>query len=165
MRRDENDQPMEANGRWSYRGAIHDASRWPLVVMRLPADGSDEEWAVFLERVHLCFDDAWREKSHYIGEFCTILDISEVTNNDARRRKDWDQMLERYATELHRDSLGSAVVLSSAIGRFIFTAVTWLEAARGGKRPPTEVFSTYAEAEAWCVEKLAAAGLKPAPAA
>ena len=155
------EEPVDVGGRWTYAGVVHDLSRWPLVVIILPASGTDEGWARLLERMELCFDDQWRKDNGLLGRSCALMDISRVTDNNAIRRKQWDELLARNEEVFFRDTIANALVITSTLGRFIYTALTWLEAARGAKRPPHTVFGTYLEAEAWVIEKLAEAGLSP----
>lgn len=144
--------------RWTRAGAVHDASRWPLVKITLPATGSDAMWQAFLQRMEKTFDDEWRRQLGCVGSYCVLLDISAVTDNNAQRRRDWDQLLARHEHIIQRDCVGIAVVLQSVVARFIYTAVTWLEEARGGKKVPSAVFSTFADAHHWCEVKLREAG-------
>ena len=153
-------EPTATTSLWTFEGASHDATRWPLVVITLPAGGTDEAWQAFLDRCELCLSDTWRRQNHFEGRYATLLDISAVTDNNAKRRREWDALLARNDDVIQRDSLGTAVVLKSAIGRFIFTALQWLEAARGGKRQNVEVFRDFEDAEAWCAEQLEAEGLR-----
>ena len=55
------------------------------------------------------------------------------------------------------------MVLTSALALYIFTALTWLESARGGERSLVEVFRNVEDAEAWCVQQLEAGGLRVPP--
>ena len=155
------EQPVYEDGRWSCAGLVHDATRWPLVTVTFPNDGPEPAWKAFLAHVELCFDDEWREQHGYTGRHATILDISQVTSNDATRRKQWDELVGRYEHITLRDSVGNAVVIVSRLGRYIYTALTWLEAARGGKTAPHQTFPTLEEARKWCVSQLAREGLTP----
>lgn len=122
------------------------------MVLTLPSGGTEDAWQAFLARSALCLSDEWRRQNHFEGKYATLLDLSAVTDNNAKRRREWDALMEANAAVIKRDSVGTALVLTSAVGRFIVTALQWLEAARGGERQLIEVFKT---AETLCVARLA----------
>lgn len=153
-RRATNGAPGEAGRRWQHEGILHDSTTWPIVTIRLPATGSDEAWASFLQYMEETIDPTWRQQHHCQGQSSTIVDLRGVTQNNAKQRREWDAVIARNADAIATFSAGTAVVLDSRVGRFIYAAATWLERARNDNSPPSAAFANVESAKRWCWERL-----------
>ena len=97
----------------------YDESRWPFVVVTMPStDPSDHEFAQHLDHISSYFDR--RER------FGLIIDARQAPPLNAERRR---SVAERLDRDLERDPelyVGTAVVLSSPVGRAVLKVITWM---------------------------------------
>ncbi len=125
-------------------GAIEvDESRWPLVVIRWPAELiSDESIDAFLTRgrAHL----ARRER------FASLHDGVRASGLNGKQRRRMAEHVTENREALARYHAAAAIVAPSSLVRGIITAVNWVAPPPF----PQETFATFAQAEAWLRTKL-----------
>lgn len=128
--------------------AIHiDDSRFPLVVIRYVGSTSDQEFEQYLSQMEELV--LARRATNAV-----ILDASKADAASATQRRMQAEWMKAHETTLRRYSVGNAFVITSTVVRGALTAIFWLQPPA----VPSDVFSTYAAAEAWALERLAAAG-------
>jgi hypothetical protein len=126
-------------------GLIFDESAWPLVYVRYPSNGLDDEGLeVFLERVMSYLRR--RDK------FACLIDCRGMTMahtaNQRRRITNWLEEPELQRLSPH--AIAMAVLFRSALIRGALTAVNWI------KPPPAPVkaFGSVAESAPWLRQRL-----------
>jgi hypothetical protein len=126
-------------------GLIFDESAWPLVYVRYPSNGLDDEGLeVFLERVMSYLRR--RDK------FACLIDCRGMTMahtaNQRRRITNWFE--EPELQRLSPNAIAMAVLFRSALIRGALTAVNWI------KPPPAPVkaFGSVAESAPWLRQRL-----------
>ncbi|MBW1757100.1 MAG: hypothetical protein JRJ80_13135 [Deltaproteobacteria bacterium] len=126
-------------------GLIFDESAWPLVYVRYPSNGLDDEGLeVFIERVMSYLRR--RDK------FACLIDCRGMTMahtaNQRRRLTNW--FAEPELQRLSPHAIAMAVLFRSALIRGALTAVNWI------KPPPAPVkaFGSVAESAPWLRERL-----------
>lgn len=121
---------------------IVDESKWPLVVVRYPAEYDLQDWLTHGNRLNSILD---REVP-----FAYIAETSMARPaNSAERKISGDSHRARHAA-WEKYCLGCGVVLRSAINRGVLTAIQWLHPYPY----PMEAFATYEQAETWVLRKL-----------
>lgn len=133
--------------------AIHiDDSAFPLVVIRYVGSTSDEEFQRYLSRMEELVV-ARREIN------AVILDASKADAATAKQRKMQADWMKGHEAALRRYCVGNAFVITSTVVRGALTAIFWLQPPAA----PSSVFGSFAAAEAWALEQLAAAGAPASP--
>jgi hypothetical protein len=129
----------------------YDESRWPFVVVTMPAeDVSDRDFATHLDRVSGYFSRGER--------FGLVIDARDAPPLNAERRRLVAERIDRDV-ERHRDQLiGSAVLLSSPIGRGVFKVIMWMTRSSH----PMRSFAAVEPALQW-LRGLVVAGRTPKP--
>jgi hypothetical protein len=117
---------------------INDTSAWPLCRISMP-------------RVAMTATE-FEQHLQYIGNlfrrsepFGLLIDARGGAPPSARERQAIGQRMREWFERSPRGMVGMAVVLSSAIERGVFTAITWA----AGKTYPSRAFGTPEEAERW----------------
>ncbi len=129
----------------------YDESRFPLVLVRPRGKATDAE----VEALLAAFKRPLNRREKYVEIFDgTHADPGSPTQR--RRIADW---MRAHTSLISTYSLGTAIVIPSALVRGALTAVFWIQPMPC----PYTVVSTMAEAEAWAEEKLRAAGLAVPP--
>jgi hypothetical protein len=126
-------------------GLIFDESAWPLVYVRYPSNGLDDEGLeVFIERVMSYLRR--RDK------FACLIDCRGMTMahtaNQRRRLTNW--FAEPELQRLSPHAIAMAVLFRSALIRGALTAVNWI------KPPPAPVkaFGSVTESAPWLRQRL-----------
>ena len=116
----------------------YDESNWPFAVITMPSEAlSDQEFTAHLDRISAYFVRA--------EPFGLVLDARRSPPLSADRRRlvaeRIDHDLERHGAVL----FGTAVVLSSAVGRGVFKVIVWLTRSQ----QPMMSFAELEPALAW----------------
>jgi hypothetical protein len=131
---------------------IHvDDTRHPLVVVTFEGDLTDAELAHYLAE----------KESRVLARrrlSATVVDATNVRSVTARQRRMQAEWIEKHEETLARYSVGSAFVITSSLVQGTLTAILWLKPMP----TPHVVVGTFAEAEAWCREKLRERGVEAA---
>jgi hypothetical protein len=135
-------------------GLIFDESAWPLVYVRYPSNGLDDEGLeIFLDRIMSYLRR--RDK------FACLIDCRGMTMahtaNQRRRITDW--LAEPELQRLAPHAIAMAVLFRSALIRGALTAVNWI------KPPPTSVkaFGSVADSAPWLRQRLVEEGISLTP--
>jgi len=125
-------------------GLIFEESAWPLVYVRYPSNGlNDQGLEVFLERVMSYL----RRRDR----FACLIDCRGMTiahtANQRRRIAEW--LAEPELQRLSPDAIAIAVLFRSALIRGALTAVNWI------KPPPAAVkaFGSVADRAPWLLQR------------
>ncbi len=129
-----------------------DLSRHPLVIVTFDGLATDREFEEYLSAMTRQILDR-NELS------VTILDASRSGRAPATQRKKQAEWLQQHQARLRQYSLGTAFVITSPLVRGVLTAILWMQSLP----TPHTVVGTFAEAERWALERLAAAGLSASP--
>jgi len=131
--------------------AFHcDDSHWPLFRISVTSSAmNDAEFMAFLATV-----DGLPLRGN---RFAMLVDVRVAEPLSAQRRRIIGKHVEAFNARHPGAMVGTAIVMSSAIWRGVFTAINWL------LRHPQKIraFTTIAEAEAWLRAELRE---PPAPA-
>ena len=117
---------------------VVDTQRWPLVVVRYPAEMTEAEWNAQADDL-----DAVLERG---ARFVLLSDASRVVNApSAKQRRFAAERIRARRDEWARYCAGAAFVSPSPLVRGVMTAINW------ASPPPftQRVFATVEEAEAW----------------
>jgi hypothetical protein len=116
----------------------YDESKWPLLVVKMPAVAvSDQAFAVHLAKMSAYFARGER--------FGFVVDALEAPPLNAIRRRQVADLIDREM-ELHGDNLiGLAVALSSPVARGVFKVIQWTSRTRH----PMMSFDAVEPALAW----------------
>ncbi len=135
-------------------GLIFDESAWPLVYVRYPSNGLDDEGLeIFLDRIMSYLRR--RDK------FACLIDCRGMTMahtaNQRRRITDW--LAEPELQRLAPHAIAISVLFRSALIRGALTAVNWI------KPPPAPVkaFGSVADSAPWLRQRLAEEGISLTP--
>jgi hypothetical protein len=117
---------------------INDLSGWPLCRVTMPRTAmAPAEFDQHLEDIA----DLFRRSQ----PFGLLLDARGAAPPSARERQEIGRRMREWYARSPRGMVGMAVVLSSAIERGVFTAITWA----AGATFPSRAFRTPEEAEHW----------------
>ena len=134
-------------------GLMFDEQAWPLLYIRFPAKGlNDESLEAFIERYDEYLDR--REPFAAISDSRGVL--KAINANQRKRMVVW---FEKTWNVAKKYNVANAVLLKSAMVRGALTAVFWMKAPPG----PTKAFGSVAEAAPWLRERLEAAGVTITP--
>jgi len=124
----------------------NDTSQWPVCRISFPRSAlSATEWDAHLDFIGSLFARS--------GPFALLIDARGAPPPSARQRRAIGQRLRQWHQSHPLGMVGMAFVMSSAIERGVFTAISW---AAGGTFP-SRAFSLPEDAEPWPREALAAA--------
>jgi hypothetical protein len=124
-----------------------DVDVFPVITVVFAEDGcSDED----IEHMIRGFQGVLRRRE----KFSVIIDGGGLTAIPNARQRARAAEYEREAEAVIRQfNVGSALVVDSALGRGVITALRWISKATA----PEAVFATPAEAGRWCIAQLEAA--------
>lgn len=125
-----------------------DESRWPLVLITFQGVPSDEVFDEYLAGMRRLLDK--KEKHVY------LLDGRKGGLLSREQRIKQGRWLKENKEDIVLYSLGAAVVLNSAVLRFVLTTIFLIQSPLA----PQVVVSTMEEGRAWTAERLWIAGLK-----
>ena len=116
----------------------HDESRWPYVVVTLPArELTDSEYVEYLDGLK-----RYRSRREPFG---FVLDVRMAPPLNAERRRLTAERMDQDIQPDGRGCIGVAVVLSSPVARAVFKAIGWLR-----QRPyPFVAVSSVEQGLAW----------------
>jgi hypothetical protein len=100
------------------------------------------------------FQDHLDSLSHLFARatpFAILIDCRGASPPSARERQTIGARMRRWHQDHPGQLVGLGVVLSSAIERGVFTAISWA----AGKGSPARAFATPQDAEAWLLAELA----------
>jgi hypothetical protein len=123
---------------------INDTSQWPLCRIsfsRLALSAPEFD-------AHLAFVDDLFTRS---GPFALLIDARGAPPLSARQRRAIGQRIRQWHQSHPLGVVGIAVVMTSAIERGVFTAISWAAV----KTFPSRAFSAPEDAEHWLLEALA----------
>lgn len=97
----------------------YDESKWPWVVVTMPAEPlTDDAFAEHLQRISSYFTRGAR--------FGLVMDARKVAAPlNQERRRQVAELIDREVAAHGEHLIGTAVVLSSAVGRGVFKVIQW----------------------------------------
>lgn len=98
-----------------------DTSLWPVVVCTPRGNLSDKEY----QQMFAAFDELWRRGQ----KFVTITDTRFNDTATARQRQLIGEWVKKNGPTIQRHSLGSVLIVESAIVRGALTAISWVSQA------------------------------------
>lgn len=128
-------------------GIDFDATYFPLVQITNHEGTTDAEYVALCARLDALLDKGQR--------FVSLVDATGLAMPSASQRRIIADWLPEAKPRLQQQSLGSALVMRSALQRGSITALNWVV------RPyvPMAAFEARPEALAWCKDQLEKAGL------
>src|SRR5690606_41870075 len=108
-----------------------DTSAWPVVVITPHGEASDAQYLEMFRKI----EGLWKRKE----KFLTITDTRFTSVGSARQRQLIGDWMKKNESLTNQYSLGSIIILSSAIGRGAVTAISWTHppsVATGYTAPP-----------------------------
>jgi hypothetical protein len=119
-----------------------DESTWPILVVTLPEQASDDEVGAYLTEL-----GGFRARR---TDFALIVDASDSRGFSAKQRQMQAEYIEAGIDISRRHLKAFAFVARSAPQRGVLTAIFWL----GRPAWPHRVFASVSDARVWCEEKL-----------
>jgi hypothetical protein len=118
-----------------------DASKWPVVVVRVARPPTDEQLDRFLDNYHA-------QLQARTGPYAIVLDLRTVSDMPPAQRKRLTASMRTNST-LDR-CRGCGMVFSSAALRMLLTAIMWVFKPKH----PTEIFTNDGDALEWAFARL-----------
>ncbi len=126
-----------------------DISAWPVVLITPRGEASDAQYMEMFRTI----EDLWRRKE----KFLAITDTRFTSVGSARQRQLIGDWMKKHESLTNQYSLGSIIILSSAIVRGALTAINWI----AQPRTPSIYVATPEEAYDRARRLLVVQGLDP----
>ena len=128
-------------------GIEFDVSRWPLVLVSMPAVIRADD----IDFLQASYEHVFAAPTKH----ALVVDTTAIENiPDATLRKKMKDFEDGRRPIIREKNIGSAIVLSNALVRGAYTALRWISP----QPAPNKAFSNVRDAARWCIEGIVADG-------